>query len=414
MLWRTGRETVRARVAGAVRGTHLGGFAVIMATGIVSSALRGAGRPHLSAAALAIAAAGFVVLASASALRAAAFPADLRRDLGCPASAFTNFAFVAACGVLGNRLASDGHAAAAAVLAAAALGGWLALTCLVPGRMAVHYRDPPAVTDISGNWYLWAVGTQSLAIAATFLAAGGIIRAQLATLAAITAWSAGVMVYLLITVLVTVRLLLAGLGPQDPTAPYWVTMGGASITVLVAAQILHGPGLTALGAARPVLTAAAVIFWAVASSLIPLLIARGVWRHLARHEPPRYRADLWMIVFPAGMYATASMELGTAARLPLVHGVGAVAAWPAAAAWALTFAAMLVSSARRLPWAGRRVPGAKHPMPPGSLYRDTISTADDPGGRDGRQTRCGATARTVAGRPGQPGAASRRVRRRAG
>ena len=68
-----------------------------------------------------------------------------------------------------------------------------------------------------------------------------------------------------------------------------------------------------------------------------------------------------MIVFPAGMYATASMELGTPARLPLMHGVGAVAAWPATAAWGVTFAAMIVSLARRPPWG--RVPDARRQPP---------------------------------------------------
>jgi tellurite resistance protein TehA-like permease len=349
MLIPAERGAARARVAGAVRGTRPGSFAVVMATGIVSAALHAAGRPHLSAAALAIAAAGFVVLATASALRAAAFPADLRRDLACPATAFTCFAFVAACGVLGDRLAEDGHAAAASVLAAAALAAWLALTWLVPGRLAVRRREPPAITDISGNWYLWAVGTQSLAIAATFVAAGGLIRTRPGALVAIITWSAGALVYLVITVLVAIRLAAAGLGRPNPTAPYWVAMGAASITVLAAAQILRGSGPAALGAARPVLTAAAVIFWAAASGLIPLLIARSAWRHLGWREPLRYRADLWMIVFPAGMYATASMQLGSAARLPLIHGVGTLAVWPAAAAWALTLAAMTASLARRPP-----------------------------------------------------------------
>jgi tellurite resistance protein TehA-like permease len=37
-----------------------------------------------------------------------------------------------------------------------------------------------------------------------------------------------------------------------------------------------------------------------------------------------------MIVFPCGMYATASMQLGTAARLPFVHAVETAAAWAAA------------------------------------------------------------------------------------
>jgi tellurite resistance protein TehA-like permease len=313
-----------------------------MASGIVSAALRVAGGLSVSAALLAIAAACYTVLVAASALRAAAFPADLRADLASPRSAFTGFAFVAACGVLGDRLAGDGHDDAAAALAAAALAAWLALTCLVPGRMTVCRRTQATVTDIGGNWYLWAVGTQSLAIAATFLWAVRILGARPAALAAIAAWLAGVVIYLLITVLIVARLLLAGLAPCSPTAPYWVAMGGASITVLAAALILQDTGSPAAREARPALTAAAVGFWILASSLIPLLLGRVAWRHLLRRKPVRYRPDLWMIVFPAGMYATASMQLGTAARLPFVHAVGTAAAWVAALVWALTFAAMIV------------------------------------------------------------------------
>jgi tellurite resistance protein TehA-like permease len=325
------RGEVGVRAVPAVRGIHPSSFAVVMATGIVSAALRVADGPRISAALLAIAAACFTVLVAASALRAAAFPADLRADLASPRSAFTGFAFVAACGVLGERLAGDGHYGAAAALAVAALAAWLALTCLVPGRIVVRHRTPPAITDIGGTWYLWAVGTESLAIAATFLRAGGIIGARPAALAALTAWLAGVALYLLITALVAARLLLAGLAPRSPTAPYWVAMGGASITVLAAALILHEVG-----------SPAAVGFWILASSLIPPLLGRVAWRHLLRREPLRYRTDLWMIVFPAGMYATASLQLGTAARLPLVHAVGTAAAWAAASVWVLTFAAMIV------------------------------------------------------------------------
>jgi hypothetical protein len=150
---------VGVRAASAVRGTHPGSFAVVMAAGIVSAALRAAG---------------------------------------------------------------DGHDGAATAAAAAALPAWLALTCLVPGRMAVRHRTPPALTDIGGNWYLWAVGTQSFAIAATFLWAVGILGARPAALLAIAAWLSGAALYLLITALVVARLLLAGLAPHNPTAPYWV------------------------------------------------------------------------------------------------------------------------------------------------------------------------------------------------
>ena len=147
--------------------------------------------------------------------------------------------------------------------------------------------------------------------------------------------------------MVLARLLLAGLGPQDAAAPHRVAMGPASITVLAAAQILRVTGAPAVNAVRAVITGLAVIFRALASCLIPPLIARSAWRHLHRNAPLRYRSDLWMIVFPADMYATAGMQFGTAAGLPLIQRIGTAAAWPAAVAWALTFAAMIASPCTR-------------------------------------------------------------------
>jgi tellurite resistance protein TehA-like permease len=116
----------------AVRRAGPASFPVVMATGIVSAALRQAGQPSLSAALLVIAVAVFVILLAASAVRAVAFPASLRADLGRPDRAFTSFAFVAACGVLGYRLAGGGYRLPAAAAAGAALAAWLGVTCLVP------------------------------------------------------------------------------------------------------------------------------------------------------------------------------------------------------------------------------------------------------------------------------------------
>ena len=52
-----------------------------------------------------------------------------------------------------------------------------------------------------------------------------------------------------------------------------------------------------------------------------------------------------MIVFPAGMYATASMRLGAAAGLPLIRQTGTAAVWVAAAAWAVVLGGMVASPA---------------------------------------------------------------------
>ena len=362
-------------IARGARGVDPVCFAMVMATGIVSAALRQAGLPGPSAVLLAVAAAAFVILAAASCWRAAAHPADLLAGLGRPDRAFTSFAFVAACGVLGNGLAGDGFRYAAAVLATVELVAWLALTCAIPARLAAQSRARPAIAGVNGTWYLWAVATQSLAIAAVFLQADGLLPPWLAAAAGITAWSAGVVFYLAIMVLVVARLLTVGLGPADATAPYWVAMGAASISVFAAARILHIGG-PALAAARPAVTGVAVVLWAVATGLIPVLATMTTARWLRPSRRPRYRPEAWAIVFPLGMYAMAGLRLGTAARLPLIHHIGAAAVWPAAAAWALTFAAMGASQATSQHQDGRRraamrqqkpssgqatTPGAEHP-----------------------------------------------------
>ena len=68
-----GRGEVGVGAAPVVRGVQPASFAVVMATGIVSTALRGADLTRFSAVLLAIAVACFAILAAASALRAAAW-----------------------------------------------------------------------------------------------------------------------------------------------------------------------------------------------------------------------------------------------------------------------------------------------------------------------------------------------------
>lgn len=323
-----------------MRGTGLNSFAMVMATGIVSAALRQDGLPQPSAVLLVIAAVQFAVLAAVSCWRAAAFPAGLRADLTRPGQAFASFALVAACSVLGSGLASAGHQIAAAVLAGAALAAWLVLTWLIPVRLAVRPGGCPAITEVNGTWYLWAVATQSLAVAAMFLRASGVLPPRPAAVAAIAAWSAGVVLYLVTCGLVLARLLRAAPGRQDARAPWWVAMGCASISVFAAARILHVAGPVLVSAARGLITGVAVSLWALATCLIPVLAALTFPRRI---RSPRYQPGLWVIVFPLGMYAAASLQLATATRFPLAHHIGAVAVWPATAAWALTFTAMAVA-----------------------------------------------------------------------
>jgi tellurite resistance protein TehA-like permease len=336
--WPSGRADPLAL---AVRGADARAFAMVMATGIVSVALRQAGNAWLSAALLWVASAAFVVLAAASAWRAAWFPAGVRDDLTRPDRVFGFFAIPAAASVLAARLADRGQHDLVAALTAFTALAWVAAFGAVIAFLAGRTGTRRVIADVNGTWQLCVVGTQSVAIAATSAYAAGAVPDRLAAWAASAAWAAGALLYVLVTTLVITRLRTAGLAPGDPFAPYWVTMGAASITVLAAAQILHVTGPAVLAAFRPALTGLAFAFWSLATALIPVLTAAGAVRWLRGHAVRGFRREQWMIVFPAGMYATASMRIGAEAGVPLIREVGTAAVWVAAAAWAAVFAAMI-------------------------------------------------------------------------
>jgi tellurite resistance protein TehA-like permease len=327
-------------LAGAARQTVPGSFSMVMATGIVAAALRQDGVPLAADGVLAVAAAAFAVLVAASGWRYAALPRAVRADLTSPSRAFAAFTFPAGCGVLGVGLATAGLPIAGTVLAAAGAATWLALTALIPARMATSRRVRPVTADINGTWYLWAVATQSLPIMAAFVHAGGMLAAAPAAGVALPAWLAGLVIYLLITGLVAVRLARAGVGPPGTRAAYWVGMGAASISVLAAVRILRIIGAPAVAAGRPRITVAAVVLWVVATCLIPVLAAATAAVWLRSRARPRYRPSAWMVVFPLGMYSTASQQLGVTADHPLIRLVGEGFTWPAAAAWLAVMATL--------------------------------------------------------------------------
>ena len=173
-----------------------------------------------------MASAAFVVLVAASAGRAAWFPADVRRDLTRPDRVFSFFAVPAAASVLAARVADRGQHVAVAALTATTVLAWAVACGLVLAFLAARtgpLRD--RITDVNGTWQLWVVGTQSVAIAATSAYAAGLVPDRLAAWAGLVAWSAGAVLYLLVTALVITRLVTVGLAPGDPFSPYWVTMG---------------------------------------------------------------------------------------------------------------------------------------------------------------------------------------------
>jgi tellurite resistance protein TehA-like permease len=298
--------------------------------------LDGAGA--VSAALLAVALAVYAVLAAASVWRLVAYRSGFLADVSDPGCSFAFYTFVAASGVLAARLAAGGVAPPAVALLAVAAVGWLLLTYATPVVLVGWQPPPPALAKANGTWFLWAVGTQSVAVAITSMP--GLAATAPAEALAVACWAVGVVLYLLIASLVTASLLRYPRRPAEVTPPYWIFMGASAISVLAGSQILRLPPQPITAGVHSVVAGVSVVLWAFGTWLIPLLLAAGAWRHLLRRVPLRYEPGWWSIVFPLGMHAVASRELGRALRVPWLVSWGDAQAWSALAAWIAVSLAM--------------------------------------------------------------------------
>lgn len=320
---------------------HPGYFALVMATGIVSIAMRDQHAFGLSVVLLWLAGIEYAVLVALNGWRLVRHRREMAADLADPRRAFGIFTFVAGTNVLGTRLAADAHHLAGFVLLAVGWAAWLVLGYVVPWTAALGRAHRPVLRDANGTWFIWVVASQSVAVLAAVLEPAVTEGRRELALLAVLSWSVGVFLYASNGVLVTARMLLYPLEPEDLTPPYWVAMGATAISVVAGARIVDMADAPVVAATRGLIAGVSVVFWAFGSWLIPPLIAAGVWRHAVHRVPLRYEPTLWSIIFPLGMYSVAGSFLGQADHLPLVKAVGDTESWIALTAWLVTFAAML-------------------------------------------------------------------------
>ncbi len=328
------------RTRRAVEGLTPGYFALVMASGIISVGLDLEGFRTLSLLLLGACLLAFVVLLVLTVWRFVSFRAAVNEDFMDPRRAFGFFTFVAGTNVLGVRLGMEGYTGVTATLLVLSGLTWLVLGYVVPWTAVLGREERPVVVTANGTWFIWVVASQSVAVAAASIEpvfASG--RRELALLA-VMSWSVGVFLYAAAGILVSLRLMLYPFGPEELTPPYWVSMGALAITVLAGARIVEMADAPMVAATRDLIAGLAVVFWAFATWLFPVLIAAGWWRHVARKVPLRYEATLWSIIFPLGMYAVAGIYLGQADNLPIVGLVGRVELWVALAAWVVVAVAM--------------------------------------------------------------------------
>jgi tellurite resistance protein TehA-like permease len=333
----------RGALAAVARDLYPGSFALVMATGIVSIAAHLIGMdlvawPLFGLNVIAYAALWLLVL-----VRLRVYPARVWADLADHARGPGFLTLATASCVLGAQvLLFTANTTVSAGLAALALGLWLGLTYTFLVAVAIGCRKPSLERGLSGSWLLLVVSTQALCVLGAQLAPR-LQATQPLLFAALSMYLLGCLLYVVLAALLLYRLVFVRLLPAEFTPDDWIGMGAAAITTLAGATLVASSGRWAfLSQLRPFLTAFSLLFWAVATWWIPLLIALDVWRHLPGRGPLLVAGpEAWGRVFPLGMYTTGTLELARATGVDGLLPVASVGMDVAVLAWLLTLVACM-------------------------------------------------------------------------
>jgi tellurite resistance protein TehA-like permease len=309
--------------------------AAVMATGIVGTACTTAGLRWAGVAAFALAAVLFLVVIVLLLCRSLNSPPWFVHTLADPGEAFGWWTLVASLGVCGTLGATLGVGAAPVV--ALVIGGpiWLILTYGLLPWLLLHTPARPLTAHADGAWFLWVVGTESIAISCATLGF---------PVVALALWGVGLVLYLLLAAVVLMRMVSSRGGPVVVAPTAWVVAGATAITTLAGARLLeHAPATAA-----PFIGGASFVLWSWGTWCLPFLAGIGIRQIIWLRQPVRYSTSLWSIVFPLGMYSTASTLFGRATEINLLVGVGSTVLWMAVIAWLLVAILAVVGASRWL------------------------------------------------------------------
>ena len=325
----------------AARSLFPGYFAMVMATGVVSIACELLGLRWIALPLVAIAWAAYLSLWAFTLVRLIRFPRRLALDLSSHQRAPGFFTIVAGSCVLGTQSVVVLHApGVGSALWFFSLGLWAAVMYAFFTAVTIRNRKPTLADGINGAWLIAAVATQSIVVLGTILNPVE-PPAEWVQLLCVAFFMIGCMLYLAIIPLIFYRLTFSPFAARDFGPPYWINMGAAAISTLAGTMLVARAGTWPLVAGFEVIVRGLTFFfWSAASWWIPFLACLMVWRYLVRAEAPRYEPQLWGMVFPLGMYTTATLQMSTVLRLPILQPVAQVFIFIALAAWAATFAGL--------------------------------------------------------------------------
>jgi tellurite resistance protein TehA-like permease len=157
---------------------------------------------------------------------------------------------------------------------------WVGLIYVVFVAMTIKRVKPPLTTGLDGTWLLTVVATEAIAILATHVT-GEFSRTDIVVFVSLCLFLLGGVLYLILISLIVQRWLFESMRPEQLIPSYWINMGAAAITTLAGARLLSIAGTDPLTAGiAQLIEASTVLFWALATWWVPLLVTLLIWRHM--------------------------------------------------------------------------------------------------------------------------------------
>lgn len=320
-------------------------FALVMATGIISTACELLRVPVIGRVMFWLNLAAFAILAVLTALRLVWFPRRCFQDLIDHNRGVGYFTTVAATCVVGSQCHVIAEALTLAIVFwCIGIGLWFVLTYAIFTSFAVKSAKPSLPEGIHGGWLVSVVAAQSVAMLGALVAKELPIYQQQILFFSLIMWLGGGMLYIWIISLIFYRYNFFPMSPADLSPPYWINMGAMAISTLAGTNLAAAADSSPLlGQMGPFLLGLTLLFWSTATWWIPMLVILGAWRHIYRRFPLSYDPQYWGAVFPLGMYTVCTFRLVDTLDLPFLIAIPHYFVYIALAAWLLAFAGMVFS-----------------------------------------------------------------------